>query len=118
MTSGPFKSNGNVCTQKLEIVHMDLMDPIDLETSAEEKYALVMSDEFTVLSAVVLLRSKFQAFKEAYRVLKEWEVSHGCKVMSGQIMVLSYLLCLNTAVRTAPYALEQNGKVAHLQSTL
>jgi histone deacetylase 1/2 len=126
MTSGPFKSTGNVCTQKLEVVHMDLMGPIDPESCDDAKYALVIVDEFSEFSTVVLLQSKSQASKEAQRVLKEWEVSHDCRVKhvrtdnGSEFSALSRYCSENGTVhqKTAPYAHQQNGKVERLNRTL
>jgi hypothetical protein len=73
--ASPFKSTNNTCARPLEVVHMDLMGPIDPETENGEKYALVILDEFTEYSLVVLLKSKHEAAKEASYVLSTWQIS-------------------------------------------
>ena len=53
----------------LEVVHIDLMGPIDPPTEDDEKYALVILDEFTEYLSVVLMQSKSEAAKETMYVL-------------------------------------------------
>jgi hypothetical protein len=60
-TASPFKSTQNTCSKPLEVIHMDLMGPIDPETPEGYKYALVILDEFTEYSFVVLIKSKSDA---------------------------------------------------------
>jgi hypothetical protein len=54
-------STGSSCTRKLEVVHTDLMGPISPATTDDEKYALNVIDEFSEMSATILLKSKADA---------------------------------------------------------
>jgi hypothetical protein len=73
--SGPL-----VQPRKLEVVHMDLMGPISPATTDDGKYALNVIDEFSEMSASILLKSKADASKEATNLLTQWQNQNECKV--------------------------------------
>jgi hypothetical protein len=76
----PFKSTGSSCTRKLEVVHTDLMGPIFPATTDDEKYAPNVIDEFSEMSATILLKSKADASKKATNLLTQWQTQNECKV--------------------------------------
>ena len=125
-TASPFKSTQNSCTKPLEVVHMDLMGPIDPETPEGYKYALVILDEFTEYSFVVLLKSKSDAAKEAAYILASLQNQQDCKVQfirtdNGTEFNGLYKFCREHGAvhqKTAPYAHQQNGKIERLNRTL
>jgi hypothetical protein len=125
-TASPFKSTKNTVEKPLEVVHMDLMGPIEPETDNGEKYALVIVDEFTEYSCVVLLKSKAEAVREATYVLNALQNQLDCKVQfirtdnGTEFNGLAKFCRENGAVhqRTAPYAHQQNGKIERLNRTL
>ena len=55
-------------THALELIHMDLMGPINVQSRAGKKYIFVMVDDFTRYTWVRFLREKSDAF-ESFRVL-------------------------------------------------
>ena len=97
-TASPFKSTKNTVEKPLEVVHMDLMGPIEPETDNGEKYALVIVDEFTEYSCVVLLKSKAEAVREATYVLNALQNQQTVRYnLSELIMVLSLMALQNSA---------------------
>ena len=125
-TVQPFKPTGTACTSKLEVVHMDLMGPVSPETYDDEKYALNVLNEFSEMSATILLKSKADASREAVNLLTEWQTQHECKVKfirtdnGTEFSGLEKFCRKNGAVhqKTAPYAHQQNGKIERLNRTL
>jgi hypothetical protein len=125
-TASPFKSTNNTCTKPLEVVHMDLMGPVDPETHNGYKYALVCLDEYTEYSLVVLLRAKSDASKEAVYILSTLQNQLDCKVQfirtdNGTEFNGLFKFCREHGAvhqKTAPYAHQQNGKIERLNRTL
>jgi hypothetical protein len=125
-TSGPFKQTGHMGGSVLEIVHVDLMGPIQPETPDGESYALCVLDEFSEFSAVILLKTKNDAAKELIALLKQWETQSGNKVQflrsdNGTEFNGVLKFCRDNGIvhqRTAPYAHQQNGKIERLNRTL
>jgi hypothetical protein len=122
----PFKSTGSTCSRKLEVVHMDLMGPISPETNDEEKYALNVIDEFSEMSATILLKTKADASKEAINLLTTWQTQNESKVKfirtdNGTEFSGLEKFCRKHGTvhqKTAPYAHQQNGKIERLNRTL
>jgi transposase InsO family protein len=125
-TASPFKSTQNTCSKPLEVIHMDLMGPIDPETPEGYKYALVILDEFTEYSFVVLIKSKSDAAKEATYILTALQNQQDCKVQfirtdNGTEFNGLFKFCREHGAvhqKTAPYAHQQNGKIERLNRTL
>ena len=125
-TASPFKSTNNACEKPLEVVHMDLMGPIEPETSEGYKYALVVLDECTEYSFVVLLKTKGDAAKEASYILSTLQNQLDCKVQfirtdNGTEFNGLFKFCREHGAvhqKTAPYAHQQNGKIERLNRTL
>lgn len=125
-TASPFKSTHNTCSKPLEVIHMDLMGPIDPETPEGHKYALVILDEYTEYSFVVLIKSKSEAAKEATYILTALQNQQDCKVQfirtdNGTEFNGLYKFCREHGAvhqKTAPYAHQQNGKIERLNRTL
>jgi hypothetical protein len=126
MTPHPFKSTSSLCTRKLEVVHMDVMGPITPITNDAEKYALTIIDEYTEMSAVILVKNKSEVAKEAANFLTVWQNMHECKVKyirtdnGTEFAGLDKFCRKHGAVhqKTVPYAHQQNGKVERLNRTL
>jgi hypothetical protein len=105
---------------------MDLMGPISPATNDDERYALNVIDEFSEMSATILLMSKADAAKGATNLLNQWQTQNECKVKfirtdnGTEFAGLKKFCRKNGAVhqKTAPYAHQQNGKLERLNRTL
>ena len=126
MTTAPHRPTANSASQRLDLVHMDLMGPIRPETPDNEKYALTIIDEFSDYSSVVLLNSKADASKEAILVLKQLSRATDSNVKAirtdgGTEFLGLDKLCRKEGIKhqtTPPYSHQSNGKVERLNRTL
>ena len=48
-------------SRPLELLHLDLMDPIRTESLGGKRYIMIVVDDFTRYTCVILLRSKADA---------------------------------------------------------
>ncbi len=116
MVSSPLKPTGNKVYKPLEVVHIDLMGPLDPPTEDNEKYAIVILDEYSV---VVLLKAKAEAVKEVVHILSSWQHIHSKRVQhvrtddGTEFNGLAKFYRDNGAVhqKPAPYAHQQNRKI-------
>jgi len=126
MTSAPYSSTGNTVSFPLELIHTDVVGPMDVETIDGERYALTIIDEFTGYSSVVLLKQKSEAAKEVIAVVTQWETQLGCNVKqirtdNGTEFNGLDSFCKKRGIahqRTDPYCHQENGKVERLNRTL
>ena len=70
-TSHPMTSTFNT-SSCFELLHMDLMGPIDVESFGRKKYVLVVADDLSRFTWVEFMHEKsetFSAFKKLYKKL-------------------------------------------------
>ena len=61
----------------LELLHIDLMDPTRVQSLGGKKYILVVVDDFTRYTWVVLLRDKAEAPEKMIHLCKKLKVEKG-----------------------------------------
>ena len=60
--------------RSLELLHIDLMDPARVQSLGGKKYILVVVDDFTRYTWVVLLKDKAEAPKKIIHLCKKLQV--------------------------------------------
>ena len=107
---------GTRATEKLEIVHTDILGPIDTISVDNFKYAIGFIDSYTRFSAVYLLKNK----SDSTQMLKQFIADYGKPktIASDNPKEFKFgkfkQFCLDNAIRTefsAPYTPEENGKI-------
>jgi transposase InsO family protein len=104
----------------LDLLHMDLAGPAEVESVGGKRYLLVIVDDYSRLYHGILLRNKSDAFEEARNWIRLQERRTGLKVKcirsdNGGEFVSDLWSEYYTAngirhERTVPYTPEQNGK--------
>jgi transposase InsO family protein len=69
-TKTRFKSKEYSTTRPLEIVHIDLVGPTTTKGFKDEKYFMLLVDDYTRMTAVCFLNNKSEAF-ENFKIYKE-----------------------------------------------
>jgi transposase InsO family protein len=69
-TKTRFKSKEYSTTRPLEIVHIDLVGPTTTNVLKDEKYFMLLVDDYTRITAVCFLKNKSEAF-ENFKIYKE-----------------------------------------------
>ena len=64
----------------LELLHIDLMGPARVQSLGEKKYILVVVDDFTRYTWIVLLRDKAEAPKKMIHLYKKLQVEKGTEI--------------------------------------
>ena len=64
-------------SRPLELLHIDLMDPARVQSLGGKRYILVVVDDFTRYSWVVLLKDKAKAPKKMIHLCKKLQVEKG-----------------------------------------
>jgi transposase InsO family protein len=126
MSSAPHKPTGSTVSNRMELVHMDVMGPIRPVTPEGEEYALNIIDECSDFSVTVLLKKKSDASSEAILVLKTLSLSTELPVKAIRTDGGTEFLGLDRFCRkhgilhqvTPPYSHQSNGKVERLNRTL
>jgi len=59
------KTSGILTSHNLELLHMDLMGPTQTSSLGGKKYILVIIDDYSRYTWVLLLREKYDAFEDA-----------------------------------------------------
>jgi hypothetical protein len=65
------KTLGILTSRNLELLHMDLMGPTRTSSLCGKKYILVIVDDYSRYTWVLLLREKSDAFEAAQQLLKK-----------------------------------------------
>ena len=92
-----FKDKNMISTSRaLELLHMDLVGPIDVASIGGSKYAFVIIDDFTRFTWVLFLAHKNEAFQEFSKLC--YHLKNEKKVILWQalevIMTLNLRICL------------------------
>ncbi|CAL8097233.1 unnamed protein product [Prunus armeniaca] len=70
-TKNPHKATNSISTSKtLELMHMDLVGPIQVASLGGKKYILVVVDDFSCFTWVIFLHDKTEAFNSFYVLYK------------------------------------------------
>ena len=64
-------------SRPLELLHIDLMGPVRVLSLGGKRYILVVVDDFTRYTWVVLLRDKAEAFEKMIHLCKKLQVEKG-----------------------------------------
>jgi transposase InsO family protein len=125
----PFPQETNFrASEVLELVHGDLCGPITPSTAGDNKYFLLMVDDFSRYMWIALLKSKdkaFQAFKEIKAAaevetnskLKAFRTDRGGEFKSNEFIAYCKQMGIKRYL-TAPYFPQQNGVVERRNQTV
>jgi transposase InsO family protein len=75
------KNLGILTSRNLELLHMDLMGPTRTASLGGRKYILVIVDDFSRYTWVLLLREKSDAFDQAQHLFKKIQIEQNCSIM-------------------------------------
>ncbi|CAB0006860.1 unnamed protein product, partial [Nesidiocoris tenuis] len=75
-TRFPFKTNRERATRPLQILHTDVIGPIETETWDGKRYILSVLDDATQFASVFLMRRKSEAFDFIKNFVVEAEAQH------------------------------------------
>ena len=64
-------------TRPLELLHIDLMGPARVQSLGRKNYILVVMDDFTRYTWVVILRDKAEALEKMIHLCKKFQVEKG-----------------------------------------
>ncbi|KAI3668197.1 hypothetical protein L6452_43274 [Arctium lappa] len=82
-TKASFKSKQvSSVTSPLQLLHMDLFGPVNIQSIAGKKYTLVIVDEFSCYTWVIFLRCKSDTPEELISFVKKMEVLNNLTVRS------------------------------------
>ncbi|KAI3718218.1 hypothetical protein L6452_19080 [Arctium lappa] len=82
-TKASFKSKQvSSVTSPLQLLHMDLFGPVNIQSIAGKKYTLVIVDEFSRYTWVIFLRCKSDTLEELISFVKKMEVLNNLTVRS------------------------------------
>ena len=70
--------------RNLELFHLDLMGPTRTASLGGKKYILVVVDDFSQYTQVILLREKSKAFDQAQILFKKIQNEQDCLIMNPQ----------------------------------
>ncbi|KAI3718930.1 hypothetical protein L6452_19815 [Arctium lappa] len=85
-TKASFKSKQvSSVTSPLQLLHMDLFDPVNIQSIAGKKYMLVIVDEFSRYTWVIFFRCKSDTTEELISFVKKMEVLNNLTVRSIRI---------------------------------
>ena len=123
------KGSNRVFSQHLlELVHMDLIGPLEIESFGGAKYVLSIIDDFSRFSFVYFLKQKSETFENFKKFRKLAENQLGRKIRAiksdsgGEFISNEFKTFLNDKgviiKRSAPYNKAQNGIIERLNRTL
>jgi transposase InsO family protein len=115
-------------TERLQLVHMDVVGELPVAGLNGEKYMLVLVDDFSRRIQIRTFCSKVEVGALVQEVLLNWEVSTGCKVVTVRTdrgtEFVNYDLTNFFARKgithqtSAPYTPQQNGKVERINRVI
>jgi len=117
------KTVGTRATRPLEIVHMDILGAVHIESIDGYKYCLGFVDSYSRLSVTYLLKSKDEVTECLLKFIADLGLPR--TIVSDNAREFKYgefaNLCLERGIRqefTANYTPEENGKIERLWSSL
>lgn len=127
-TRKPFKKSESVTSEILELVHSDLVGPMETQSIGKSRYILTFIDDFSRKVFVYFLKSKeevlikFSEFKQMVetqteRKVKAIRTDNGTEYCNNEFNKF----CKRNGIRhekTAPYTPEQNGVAERMNRTL
>lgn len=123
----PFPSSDSIATERLGLVHADVIGKMPCQSVGGSLWILTMMDDFSRYSEVVCLKSKADVASACWDVLQKWQRQTGCKVKvfrsDGGTEFLGSLtenfrkdgVIHQKSVRYTP---QQNGRAERLNRTL
>jgi transposase InsO family protein len=123
-----FPSSDYVTRAPLELVHTDVCGPMDPMSHDKKQYFLTLLDDYSGMSAVVVISHKSEVSQMLIEALEDMETACGHKVKAvrsdrgGEYVSKTldeYLRSRRISHQfTAPYTPQQNGKAERLNRTL
>lgn len=124
----PFQTSETKTQQILELIHTDIMGPMETASISGKRYCLTFIDDFSRKVWVRFLKRKDETFNEfkAFRVMIEKQTGSQIKIIrsdnGGEYTSEAFeKYCQNSGIRhqrTAPYTPEQNGVSERMNRTL
>ena len=75
-----FRSSSVQTSRPLELLHIDLIGPTRVQSLGGKKYSLVVVDDFTRYTWIVLLRGKVEAPEKMIHLCKKLQVEKGTMI--------------------------------------
>jgi hypothetical protein len=69
----PFPLSDSKTNRPLDLVHMDIVGPMEHETNSGGRYILAVLDDFSKYAEVVVLKSKKEAKYAAIEIMNRWQ---------------------------------------------
>jgi transposase InsO family protein len=123
-----FPASTTKSERRLQLVHMDVMGPVEPATAGGRRYVATFLDDFSKLSEIRVIKHKSDVAQVVQEVLTNWETQTGetlqCVRTDRGGEYLNEELCQFLRAKgvnhqtTAPYSPEQNGKAERLNRTL
>jgi hypothetical protein len=127
-TKSPFPTSTSQATERLELIHMDLMGPLQVPSLGGNNYIATFLDDYSRYAEIVPLSHKSDAGDAIKDIITKWETQTGCTVRrvrsdrGGEYVntaVTTYFKSKGIVHETtAPYTPEQNGRAERLNRTL
>lgn len=117
------KQWGTRATKVLEIVHMDVLGPLDVEATTGERYGIGFIDSFSRYAAVYLMRTRDECISKFQQFIADVGhprtlVTDGAKEFTSRAFAD---FCREQKIRheySAPYIPEDNGKIERIWGTV
>lgn len=75
---GRYRKQKSIHTYRpLELLHMDLMSPSRSESMGGKRYIMVITDDFSIFTWVILIREKSEAFEQVKALFKKNQIKKG-----------------------------------------
>ena len=128
MTKRPFPSKGNRVNDKLELIHSDLCDPMNIQARGGYEYFVTFIDDYSKYGYIYLLRRTSECFDKFKEFKAETEKRHGIYIKSlrsdrgGEYLSNDFISYLSeqgiTSQMSAPRTPQQNGVAERRNRTL
>ncbi|RLU16796.1 hypothetical protein DMN91_010864 [Ooceraea biroi] len=127
-TRKPFAKERTRATRALEIIHIDVCEPLDPDTWDGNQYFITFLDNYTHHTSVYLMKGKYEVFDIVKQHIEEVESKWNMKVSKLRCdngteytneKMKSY--CRHKGIKldyTVPYTPQQNGRAERLNRTL
>lgn len=128
MTKQMFKTSETKTTSLLELIHTDLMGPMETASFGRAKYVLTFIDDFSRKTFIYFLRTKDETYEtfQSFKSMVEKQTSHKIKIVrsdnGGEYICKGFeRYCRKNGIlheKTTPYTPEQNGVAERMNRTL